>query len=320
MAIGLASELGDGFTIRQEYLDSSARDEEYYHSIFKQLKEQFIAPPAAVVAEGPLAAGFISKYREELFPGAPTILTGISRSSPHVGGCTDCPTLPLDVAARDTLDLIFTLRPDTRLVVGITDGTRPGRRLKAALEQAMRNHPAKTQLIFPGHEPGDDSGLDMRDLQSVLAGIPANGVAVFLRFKEDRHGQAVSHEQLVRLFEERIVSPVFVFTDSFLGSGVVGGVLVTGEDVGRSTAELIQRILSGEPAREMLPEPVSAHLVLDGTALTRFGLKPPQDATVVNALESPSHFDEIASTPAIGLTVGLLAFAVVFFLLRRYKQ
>ena len=318
VASGVAEEGGAG--LHREFL-GAATDAEQVHAFAMELRQRLPSPVRVVIATDRKAGAFAGKYREQLFPRAAVVLTGPERTDPdRLALCGDCVALPLAVDLKGTVDLIFVLRPETRLVAGIADGTPAGRAAMAALERAMRPHEEKAELVFPGHEPGDDGGLDLDTFGQVLAGIPTRGVAVLLQFGEDNAGNPVSDGQLFALLEKRVASPVFVFTDAMLGSGVAGGVLVTGRDAGRSAVRLAQRILAGEPAREMLPEPVAARMVFDGSALARFGLTPPAGATVVNAPEIPDGSGQVASGFALMAVAGLAAFAVLLFLLRRYRQ
>jgi len=321
VAAGAAEEAGSEAAPGQVYLGGPAMDEEAIDAIARGLKERPHPPVRVVIATDGIAGAFAGKYREELFPRAAVVLTGPDRVDPgRLALCGDCVALPLETDLDRTLDLVFALRPETRLVAGITDGSAPGLAARAALERAMKRHKEKAELIFPGHEPGDEAGLDLDGLGQTLAEMPVRSVAVLLRFREDNRGTPVSDRQLAGLFRARINSPVFVLTDAVLGSGVVGGVLVTGRETGRRAVRAAHRILAGEPAREMLPEPVPAAIVLDGSALARFGMAPVKGAAVINAVGAPDGSDQIASGFAPAAVAGLLAFAALRFLIRRYRQ
>lgn len=321
IGVGVAEELGDPSAVRNEHLGPSTAGEDHFHDIAMILKREMKSRADIVIATDATAVAFTGKYREDLFPDSAVILTGLDRIDPgRLAMCGDCTALPLEVDLDRTLELVFTMRPETRLVVGITDGSQEGQSAKTSLERAMERYEDRAGLIFPGHEPGDDQGLDLDTLSNVLAGIPPKGVGILLRFHEDNRGNPISDEQLVGLFERRIVSPVFVPTDAMLGSGVVGGALVSGRDVGRQAIRLARRILAGEPAREMLPEPVKAKVLFDGTGLARYGMTPPPDATVVNGPKTPNESDEILPGAAPIALAGLFAFAGALYLLRRYSQ
>ena len=321
VAAGIAEETDNPTGIQREYLDGPTGDAEQIHAISRQLAKRLTAPVEAVIATDETAWAFVTKYREELFPSAAVILTGPDRIDPdRLALCGDCVALPLEFDLGKNLDLIFAMRPETRLVVGITDGSPSGLAAATALERVVSGYGKEVETIFPGHEPGDDGGLDLAGLARVLSEIPGRSAVILLRFREDNTGKPVSDEQLFRILETRISSPLFVLIDKALGSGAVGGVLVTGRETGRQAVRLVRRILAGESAREMLPKPVPAETVLDGLALARYGMTPPPGATVVNAPDATDASDQITEGFATMTTAGLLAFAVLLFLFRRYRQ
>lgn len=320
LAAGAADAAGDGANLRRAYLGGQHRDPEAVDDFAEALRKRLAPPVSVVIATDGAAGAFVAKYREDLFPEAAVVLTGADRIDP--GGlalCGDCAALGLEADLDGTLDLVFALRPETRLVAGLADATPTGRALMQELERAMQGRGNRAELVFPGHEPGEN-GLDLDGLGDVLANMPSAGVAILLHFTEDTEGNPVDAGRLRRVLAARMAGPVFVLTDGLLGSGVVGGQLVAGREAGRRAMELAQRILAGEPAREMLPEPVAAEIVLDGAALARFGMRPAPGATVVNPPDAPGESDRIASGFAPLAAVGLLIFAAALFLLRRYRQ
>lgn len=318
---GVKEEAGKATEVHREFLGQAAADEEQIHAFAMALQQRLSSQVRAVIATDRTAVAFVGKYRDELFPQSAVVLTGPERIDPgRLPLYGDCAALPLAINLKNTVDLIFTLRPETRLVAGIIDGTPASKIARTALEQAMRPYTKKAELIFPGHEPGDEEGLELDTLGQVLAEMPGRGVAVLLRFQKDNAGNPVPNEQLYRVLKKHIASPVFVLTDATLGSGVVGGVLVTGKDTGRIAVRLARRIMAGEPTREMLPEPVPARTVLDGAVLARFGMAQPEGATVVNAPGPPDASDEIVSGFGPTAAAGMAVFAVLVFLLQRYRQ
>ncbi|MBG0790573.1 MAG: hypothetical protein H0S80_08775 [Desulfovibrionaceae bacterium] len=321
LAAGAVEEAGGKAAIQREYLGGLAHDAEAVYDFAQRLKERLHGPVRVVVATDATAAAFAAKYREDLFPEAAMVLAGADRiGADRLTLCGECAALGFETDLDGTLDLIFALRPGTRLVAGIADGTPAGRAARESLKRAMERRRNKATLIFPGHEPGDDNGLDLDGLADVLSNMPSHGVAVLLRFAEDNAGSPVDAGRLYHVLETRLGSPVFVLTDAMLGSGVAGGVLVTGRETGRRAVRLAQRILAGEPVREMLPEPVKAQTVLDGTALARFGMRPVDGAIVVNRPAAPETTDGLAPGFAPLVLAILLAFVAALFLLRRYRQ
>lgn len=320
VAQGLAEGLGAKAEVRQLFVRPETEDEDAYDDMFEKLAGELAGYSAQyVVADGEIGFAFARKYGPLLFPGAPVIACSLPEADAgELGRCSNCAAIPLGYDVPGSVDLIFDMRPGTRLVVVVADGSEETRPLRDMADRAMRKYADRAQVLFPGFEPGNDRGLDLDLLGETLASVPSDGVVLFLDFSEERDETPVSDGQLEALFREKIASPVFVMRDAWPGSGVVGGLMVSGVAAGRDASGLVLRALDGEPVQEMLPRPTAPSLRFDGTALARFGLKGPEQAIVVNA---PRAAEESPALPVTGLAwgFGLAAVVGLFFFLRRYR-
>jgi hypothetical protein len=321
LATGLIQGLGSAASVRQAFLEANGADEDAYDDVYRSLSGALAGnAPEAVVAEGPVAFAFARKYAD-LFPDAPLVFCAMARPDPEtLSECGRCTGLPMTPAVRESVDLIFAMRPGTRLVVAITDRTPGSARLRERVDQAMRPYLDRAQIMFPGFEAGDDQGLDLRALGDTLASVPSSGAVLFLGFAEDRDGNPVPDEALAALIRRRAASPVYLVSDAAFGSGAVGGWMISARSVGADAARVVLGLLRGEDAREMLPRPTGPVLRFDGTALARFGLKAPDGAEVVNP--PAGRVEERPVLPVTGLAwaVGLAAtVALIAFLRRRYR-
>lgn len=318
-ASGLEAGLASIAEVHQEFLGQEDMDEDDFDAVFHQLLQTH-RTPLAVVTDGRIAFAFARKYGQELFPDAPVIFCSIPRPAPYIlSTCENCTGLPVEYSIQAVVDLIFNLRPETQTVVGIADGTTRGKERMKAVTQAMRPYMDKAQLIFPGHEPGDDAGLDLDSLSTVLSSIPSKGVTLFLGFSEDREGAPISDKSVAAIVKARTSSPTFVLDDAFMGTGVVGGLMISGKAVGLNAARLVDRILHGENIQEMLPQPVHSELILDGNALARFGISAPDKATIINPPKMAAEAEDAIPANATGWGVGIILCVGLFFLFRRYK-
>jgi hypothetical protein len=321
LASGLIEGLGSAASVRQTFLKGDGADEDAYDDVYRRLSE---APagdaPEAVVAQGALAFAFARKYAD-LFPDAPVVFCAMDRSAPEIlSRCENCTGLSMPVPVRENVDLIFTMRPETRLVVAITDRTPGAVRLRERVDQAMRPYLDRAQIMFPGFEAGDDRGLDIHTLGDTLASVPSTGAVLFLGFSEDRDGNPVTDETLAALIRERAASPVYLAGDAVFGSGAVGGWMIPAKSVGADAARVVLKVLDGENPGEMLPRLTRPVLRFDGTALARFGLKAPDKAELINP--PAGKVEERPILPVTGLAWGLglaAAIALIAFLRRRYR-
>jgi len=321
LASGLIEGLGKTASVRQAFLKADGADEDAYYDIYRRLSEDLAGDkPEAVVAQGTVAFAFARKYAD-LFPDAPLIYCAMPRPALEtLSQCGNCTGLSMAPPIRENVDLIFAMRPGTRLVVAIADRTPASARLMDRVNQAMGPYLDRAQIMFPGFETGDDQGLDLPTLGDTLASVPSKGAVLLLSFSEDRDGNPIADEELAALIRERAASPIYLIGDAVFGTGAVGGWMITARKMGVDTASVVLNILDGENANEMLPRATRPVQRFDGTALARFGLKAPAEAEVVNP--PAGKVEERPILPVTGLVwaVGLAgAAALAVFLRRRYK-
>lgn len=327
IASGMASVIGKKADISEIYLGTPQEDDEFFETRYQQIISNWgKSLPAVVVTDGSLAFAFMRKYREDLFVGVPVVYCGMARPEPELlRQCGDCTGIPLEVGVRQTLDLLFALRPTTSTVVGIMDDTPSSLHLRRLVEAAMEPYLDRARLLFPGFEPGDDEGLDTGTLKSVASSVPRSGAVLFLEFNVDNKGDPVDSAEVVALLAERSDGPVFVLSDEWLHQSVglvAGGSVVRADAQGAATGRTVLRILQGEGAREMLPETVQPSPLVDLTALARFGItrsNVPMGTRTLNAPVQPVQDGRIASNDMVlGLT-GLTVVLGVFLWLRRRR-
>ncbi len=308
--------------VTELFLGPASRGDDFFEDLYERFCPDWCGvSPAAVIADGESAFAFVRKYREDLFGVAPVVYLGMPRPEENlVSQCGVCSGVPLTLDVRATIDLLFRLRPETEIVVGIMDGSPASMRLKLRVEAAMEPYQGRAQVVFPGHEPGDGNGLDMAGLATVASSVPRSGAVIFLGFLQDKTGGEVDEAQGVRLLAERSVAPVYVLTDRWMGTGVLGGVLACAEDQGRGAACLAIR-LANNPLQSLPPVSQSARMVIDLTVLTRFGVpadRLPADALKINP---PPHPDETFGIVPIRVGVLFVGLVVLVWLLfRRLRQ
>ena len=321
LASGLIEGLGKTASVRQAFLKADGTDEDAYYDVYRRLAEELDGDaPEAVIAQGDVAFAFARKYAD-LFPDAPLIYCAMDRPAPETLSQTEnCTGLPMTVPVRENVDLIFAMRPETRLVVAIADRTPASARLMKRVDQAMRPYLDRAQIMFPGFEAGDDQGLDLHALGDTLASVPSKGAVLFLGFSEDRDGNPVTDEELAALIRDRAASPVYLVSDAVFGTGAVGGWMIPAKSMGADAARVALKVLGGENANEMLPRPTRPVERFDGTALARYGLKAPEKGEVVNPPAGKVEERPILPVTGLAWALGLAcAVALVLLLRRRYR-
>ncbi|WP_419786087.1 hypothetical protein [Pseudodesulfovibrio sp.] len=300
VARGLCGKAAD-CRVEEFYLGSADQGEDFFEQKYDTLCPAWCGQaPDAVVADGEVAFAFVRKYRGEVFGDAPVVYLGMGRPEEDLAQqCGRCSGVPLRLPVEKTVDLVFRLRPDTTMLVCVMDDAVGNEGLRSRVEAAMEPYLSHASLIFPGHEPGDDGGLDGSTLAEVASSVPVGGAVLFLHFVRDNAGNPVDEGGTVRMLASRSRAPVFVLTDRFMDSGVLGGVVARGEDQGRLAAELAAR-LAKEPAEAVRPESARPETMADLTVLARFGIPADRLPKNTEGLKPPAAPEESSGLRGMG--------------------
>jgi PAS domain S-box-containing protein len=211
--------------------------------------------------------GVSGKLLPQLFPATPIIVAGFTEEElrtgqfgPLVGG------LAQRVDPRATLDLILLLQPEVRRVIVIGGTAEVDRRVIQRVREAAQPLKGRIEVAFWDN-------LSMAELRQAVTRVPRDTVILFTRMFRDAKGQAFISSQVSQWIGEWANVPVYVMTDSTLGTGAVGGALASLEAFGKRAGELARLILTGT-APTPLPFEIRTDSVptFDWRALKRWGI------------------------------------------------
>jgi PAS domain S-box-containing protein len=116
--------------------------------------------------------------------------------------------------------------------------------------------------------------MDMSTLLERLRQLPNNTIVLYTNFVEDAAGaRFVGASQSNPMIASAANAPVFVLSDVDLGTGTVGGDMVSFASDGKIAGDIVMRILNGEKAQN-IPIVKNANVFMfDWRALQRWGLK-----------------------------------------------
>ena len=221
----------------------------------------------AVVTQRPEALQFAVQNRPTLFPGAPMVFFDVTRSM--VEGIE----LPPDatgaltvIEGQRTVSVALDLHPAARRVV-LVSGSSP-------LDRTVEGFILKlVEARAPGMETLSLGGLALDEQLRRLAGLPADSVVIFGYYRADSLGRSVVARDVLDLVTRASAVPVYGFSETFLGHGIVGGDVERPAVVAERVARLTVRILRGEAASSIPPlEEPARQLMFDWRQLRRWGI------------------------------------------------
>ncbi len=240
-----------------------------YSRLFRNyLGEKYLDyPPDLVLLIYVGNLGLPEKLLKELFPGVPVVAIGLteekifpSQLSTHLTG------LAQRSDPRGTLELMFRLQPEIRRIVVIGGTTEVDTQVVDRVREAAGSFTGRAEFDFWTNRP-------MSEITQAVRSLPTQTVILFTRMYRDGAGQLFNSVQAVRLITESANTPVYIMTDTLLGSGAVGGSVADVAALARRAGELAHRVLSGG-APKSLPFEIRTDGVpmFDWRALKRWGI------------------------------------------------
>ena len=210
------------------------------------------------------ALQFVLQYRDQLFPGVPIVASAGSTLGPHLAtaGVTGTTWRAADV---ETIELALSLHPSTQRVFVVaqelTDGYLEG--VQAALAKSAEG----VELSF----------IQERSVSGLLAAVravPPNSLIHFIRFSRQDPGNVMFPLEVVRMVAEASPVPVYASTDSFVGTGVVGGMVRLAPGIGTRVGEIALQVLDGTRAQDIPIEQVPPVPTFDWRQVQRWHIDP----------------------------------------------
>jgi len=256
--------------------------------------------------------------RRRLFANVPIVFCGVNdysdsllRGERQITGVVE----EVDVPA--TLELAMRFHPDVGEIVVVVGPSKTGVANRALFEKAY----ASLHLAIPARfvvTPTVDA------LRALLRAPGPSRLGFLLGQVLDGAGRALPPDVSTRLIAPDGV-PLYSQWDFYLGHGIVGGMLASGFEQGRTAATLAARILEGESADRMAVVRKSPNrYMFDHDVLERFGIPEralPRGSLVVN--EPRGFLAVYGRVLAVAGAIILLLSAtvlVLFFSVRRARR
>jgi signal transduction histidine kinase len=221
-----------------------------------------------VVTLGAPAARFFQRNRPQFFPSTPMLITGADQRT-----FSEATLSMNDTAVPSTLDLprlvenILQVLPDTKKIAFVI-GASP---LEQLWIDAMRGafQPFQERVTF---EWFNDLAAD--EMVKRAASMPPQSAIFYASVRVDALGVPNEQDRLLTRLCEAANAPIFSYVDSNFGRGIVGGPVISTEELGRKAAEVAVRILGGETAGHIKTAPVGLGVpTYDWRELQRWNIK-----------------------------------------------
>ena len=191
-----------------------------------------------VITIGGPAATFAQQFRQELFPATPMLIAGVDRRFVENGTFTDNETtVTTEHDPAMMIDEILRLLPETRTVLVVVGASHVEKFWLQEMKREFSRFSGRLQFIWTNE-------LSFDEIRQRSATMPAQSAIFFAILALDGKGEPRVGGDTVPLLHA--VANVPMFALSGIGRGIVGGPLLSIDELSRTTAQVALRVLAGE--------------------------------------------------------------------------
>jgi two-component system sensor kinase FixL len=225
-------------------------------------------PPELIVPFGAPAVRFVLRNREKLFGAKPILLASVEErflTGLTLGTNTTAVTVRFDFPG--VLASVLRVWPGTTNIAVVLGNS--------TLERFWKQEMLREFLPFTNRVRFDWlNELPLEEVEKRLRQLPGQSVVFYGVLIIDAAGVPYEQEGALMSLYPAANAPIVGMFEESLGSGVVGGPLLSLRKLGRETAHIARRILNGEsPAQIQIPAMGPSAPVYDGRELKRWKVR-----------------------------------------------
>ena len=284
-------------------------------SIAQRIRSAFGADRLDLVMTiGGPAATFAQQFRQELFPATPMLIAGVDRRFVENRTVTDNETT---VATQHDpalmIDEILRLLPETRTVMVVVGASQVEQFWLQEMKREFRRFDGRLQFLSTNE-------LSFDEIVERSRTMPAQSAIFFAILSLDGKGEPqVDGDPVTSL---HAVANVPMFALYGVGRGIVGGPLLSTDELSRTTAQVALRVLAGEsPGSIKTPTQRSGQPTYDARELRRWNIDEERlPAASVVLFREPTIWQRYQRPIAFGALLGGIPAVAIVLLVGLVKR
>jgi signal transduction histidine kinase len=203
-----------------------------------------------VVAMGAPAARFFQKHRPQFFPSTPLLITAADqRTFSEAVLTSNDATVPSTLDLPKLVENILQVLPDTNNIAFVIGASPLERFWVEGMRQAFQ--PFAGRVTFEWF-----NDLSQDEMVKRAATLPPRSALFYASVRVDAAGIPNEQNRVLARLREAANAPIFSYLDSNFGQGIVGGPVLSTQELGQRAAEVAVRILKGERPGSIKTPPV----------------------------------------------------------------
>jgi signal transduction histidine kinase len=275
-------------------------------------------PPDIIVGIGAPAAVFVQQHRQQIFPKAPMVFTGLEQRRIDVSALTEHDSVVAvthDFAA--VIENILRVLPDTKNVM-VVNGYSPNERFwLEEIRREVKPFESRVAFIWTSHLP-------FEEILKQASELPPHSAIFWHTLYVDGAGIGYEGDGALKRLHAIAKAPIFSLFDDFLTGETVGGPMHSILEAAQETAAVAIRILNGEkPGDIKVPPTKFATPKFDWREMQRWGISEKNLPPGSEILFRPPTEWEQYKTPILVISGAILVQALLIAWLlheRHYRR
>ena len=218
---------------------------------------------------------------------------------------------PQNLDMRGTLEIALKMFPETGKIVFVTGTATGDRRFEHEAKRIFEPWRDKLEFQYT-------SDRSVEEILQLVASLPPRSIVIYSNVFSDKTGRTFIPREVGKMVAKAANAPVFCLWDTLIGSGVIGGSLLSFEAEGTYAANVVLDVLSGKMllTKPVTTLPTSKTYMFDCQQLKRWGVNEsilPEGSVLVNRV--PTMWEQYKGLVIVGIAVFLAQTVLVIGLL-----
>ena len=264
----IASSNSGPYQISEEYLDLAAFSDKNENALVRDLLRTKYANQSLdlVIAVNDGASFLLTHYGNELFPGAPLLISGGGQEIyKHPPKNLRMTSVYFEEDILGSLNLALKLLPKTKNVFVVTGSSPFDHTYQDKVRKQLGGLDSSIKVSYL-------TDMTINDLLKRVAHLPPDSLIYYVMMVRDSSGKIFVPRKVCKMISSAANAPVIGLYDTFMDYGILGGKLASAEMNGITIAQVALRILSGENPSEIPPSQAPDVNVFDWRQMKRWGL------------------------------------------------
>ena len=221
----------------------------------------------ALIADGAPAVQFALQHRAELFPDVPIVFVSAATPSEVLEGKVARVTGVLRGPSQvETLDLALKLHPTAKRIQVVAYAPN-FETYEKGVKSALAAFSSRVTLTY-SNEPS------LPELLAALKMLPADSLILYARYSPVTRGRVIFPDEVLPEIAEAATVPIYTPLDTYIGKGVVGGMMRSESSTAMRVGEATLRILEGAKPEDIPVEAAPMSPIFDWRQVQRWGINP----------------------------------------------